>query len=94
MMLYLVYDFLGLVTAGGGIYFLWRGSQTLEAGSLVAGLLTMIAGFLVFRSGLELIKVGAASRVVASRGQAETEDIEATGRRLGSDGPQKRAKGA
>jgi hypothetical protein len=59
----LVYDLLGLASGVGGVYFLVRGVGALEKGSLVAGLVSIIIGLIVFRSGLELLKVGAASRV-------------------------------
>ncbi len=74
----LLYEFFGLVVLVGGVYFLWRGVGGLETGSLVSGLLTLVIGIIVFRSGLELVKVGAATRVAASGGAARPESVPVT----------------
>ena len=67
----LVYDILGAAGAGAGVYFLWRGLRSLEAIDYLTGLVSVLVGLLVLRSGLELLKVGAATRVVARAGSAQ-----------------------
>jgi hypothetical protein len=60
-----MYDVSGVIVGALGTYFMFRGIRTLEAGGLVSGLVALLIGLSVFRSGLGLLKVGAASRVAA-----------------------------
>ncbi len=58
-----VYDALGITVAGFGIFVLFRAVMMLDVGAIIEGVLTALIGVTLFRSGLELIKVGAAVRV-------------------------------
>lgn len=71
----LIFGLLGLAAAGGGGYFIWRGVVAMEAGGLVSGLVVAVIGLLVFRSGIELMKVGAAAQA-ASKNSLPTESLE------------------
>jgi len=68
----LLYDLSGLVVMAGGGYCLWYGITALDQSSFSSGLAALLIGLFVFRSGMELVRTGAASRVVARQNRETT----------------------
>ncbi len=66
----LLYDIFGLFICGSGIYFLVRSAGQLDVGEILSGIVTAAVGLLVLRTGVELIKVGAAARVAERRSES------------------------
>lgn len=60
-----VYDILGVGFLAGSAYFFFRSVEFLAASDYVAGLLTLVVGFLVVRAGVDI------SRLAVIDGQKE-----------------------